>query len=219
MKTYHKIQTMYARTECGELIVGEWANPVFGFLHRNAWVFTEKVDGTNIRVTWDGAQRRFVGKTDNSQIHNALVARLEDLFPNEKLAEIFGTDPACLYGEGYGAKIEKGGGNYNPDGQDFVLIDIRCGDFWLERENIVDVATKAGIEAVPIIGRGPLAEMHRLVEQGLRSVWGDFQAEGIVAKPSVELVARNGARVITKLKTKDFNRVYEAPARPLGETT
>lgn len=35
-----------------------------------------------------------------------------------KDAEVFGCD-ACLYGEGYGAKIQKGGGNYRAD-QDFV---------------------------------------------------------------------------------------------------
>ena len=42
------------------------------------------------------------------------------------------------------------------------------------------------------------------VKKGFISKWGDFQAEGIVARPQVELKARNGKRVITKIKNKDF---------------
>lgn len=41
---------------------------------------------------------------------------------------------------------------------------------------------------------------------GFKSTWGDFQAEGIVARPSVELKNRAGERIITKIKCKDFPR-------------
>jgi hypothetical protein len=39
---------------------------------------------------------------------------------------------------------------------------------------------------------------------GFKSQWGDFIAEGIVARPVVELKSRNGDRIITKIKYKDF---------------
>jgi hypothetical protein len=39
---------------------------------------------------------------------------------------------------------------------------------------------------------------------GVKSWWGDFDAEGIVARPQVELFTRAGHRIITKLKCKDF---------------
>ena len=58
--------------------------------------------------------------------------------------------------------------------------------------------------SVPIIGRGMLHDMIDRVRCGFTSTWGDFPAEGIVARPAVELKARNGARIITKIKTKDF---------------
>ena len=38
----------------------------------------------------------------------------------------------------------------------------------------------------------------------IRSTWGDFEAEGIVARPKTELMARNGSRLITKIKCRDF---------------
>lgn len=41
-------------------------------------------------------------------------------------------------------------------------------------------------------------------EKGFKSQWGDFIAEGIVARPMTELKNRNGSRIITKIKHKDF---------------
>ena len=43
-----------------------------------------------------------------------------------------------------------------------------------------------------------------LARKGFNSYWGDFKAEGIVARPAFELKARNGKRLITKIKYKDF---------------
>ncbi len=57
---------------------------------------------------------------------------------------------------------------------------------------------------MPIIGTGTLGDMVDNVKSGFNSQWGDFQAEGIIARPSIELKARNGGRIITKLKCKDF---------------
>jgi hypothetical protein len=39
---------------------------------------------------------------------------------------------------------------------------------------------------------------------GLKSQWGDFEAEGIVARPKVDLFDRGGNRIICKIKGKDF---------------
>jgi len=57
---------------------------------------------------------------------------------------------------------------------------------------------------VPIIGMGTLHEMVELAKTGFKSRWGDFMAEGVVAKPAVELKSRNGERIITKIKYKDL---------------
>ena len=108
-----------------------------------------------------------------------------------------------MYGEGYGAKIQKGGGNYRPE-QDFVLFDIKIGDWWLQRPDIEEIANQLDIDIVPIIGSGTLEDMIAMTEKGFHSRWGKFDAEGIVARPAVELKARNGGRIITKIKHKDF---------------
>ncbi len=208
MEKYHKIQTVFKRdpaTKYKTLLMGEYSLPEFEYLANNMWMFTEKVDGTNIRIGMSERQLVIKGKTDAAQIPTFLLGRLMETFQPTKLYEVFkDLDDFCLYGEGYGAKIQKGGGNYKPDGVDFVLFDVRVGKWWLNRIDVVDVALQLGVGVVPTIGEGSLSSMVEICRGGIESQWGDFQAEGIVARPKVELVSRSGQRIITKIKTKDF---------------
>jgi hypothetical protein len=227
MKEYHKIDSVFKRdpaTNNKSFIEGDWANEAFSYLADNTWVFTEKVDGTNIRVMIAHCSESgpgsvtFGGKTDAAQIPATLVTQLQNRFHNGdalmRLSEAF-PDGACLYGEGYGAKIQKGG-NYRPD-QDFVLFDVKVGDWWLERHNVEDVAAKLGLDVVPIIGVGSLHDMIAMTRRGFPSSWGNFTAEGVVARPQVELKTRNGQRIITKVKHKDFTHSNASRACAIGE--
>lgn len=206
---YHKIQTVWLRdpaTNHKTLLEGQWSKPEFGWLAGNEWVFTEKVDGTNIRIAIDGVTRdvKIDGKTDNAQIPAFLLPRLNEI---GERAEAAGLRDIVLYGEGYGAKIQKGGGNYKADGTDFVLFDAYStgpDPMWLERANIEDIAAKLDIGVVPVVGWGSLHYAIIMAREGFNSMWGPFAAEGLVARPAVELRNRRGERVITKIKAKDF---------------
>ena len=207
MIEYPKIQTVYKRdmeNKGKTLLEGQWTQPEFEYLANNQWLFTEKVDGTNIRIMVGPHSVTFGGRTDAAQIPAQLLNRLNDVFLplTGMLCSMLGDD-ACLYGEGYGSKIQKGGGNYRPD-QDFVLFDIRVGDLWLGWHDVVDIARQLRIQAVPVIGQGTLFEAITMARCGIRSSWGNFPAEGIVARPAVDLVTRRGQRIITKIKSKDF---------------
>ena len=57
--------------------------PAVEYLKDNIWQFTEKVDGTNIQVYWDGHKVEFAGRTDKAQIPSHLMERLEELFDGE----------------------------------------------------------------------------------------------------------------------------------------
>lgn len=209
MSEYHKIQSIFKRDLTSKrktLIEGDWTLPEFEYLANNIWTFTEKVDGTNIRVIFKDYSVIFGGRTDNAQIPARLVTRLNERFFDlvPKLREIFPSGSAVLYGEGYGANIQKGGVNYRQD-QDFVLFDIKCGDWWLQRADVEDVASKLGLDVVPIIGEGTLHDAVSQAKAGIISTWGDFQAEGIVARTKTELKTRSGHRIITKIKCRDFD--------------
>ena len=212
MNQYHKIQTVFKRnpaTKYRTLLEGEWSLPEFEYLSLCEWVFTEKVDGTNIRIQYQDHQITFGGKTDRAQIPANLVNRLSKLFLEEDTIDLFfgmfGDGPVCLYGEGYGDKIQKAGKYYSAD-QDFILFDVKVGDWWLKRGDVNEIADKLGIDIVPILGTGTLFDMVRLAKAGIESSWGKFQAEGYVARPLVELKTRGGHRIITKIKCRDFPR-------------
>lgn len=208
MNNYHKIQTVYKRdpeTKHKTLLEGSFSLPEFEYLAENKWQWQEKIDGANTRAMFDGELILFGGRTDNAQISAFLANRLNEIFlPQlELFRTMFPDGKVCLYGEGYGAKIQKGGGNYRQD-QDFVLFDIKIGDWWLLRPDVEDIAQKLSLDIVPVIGSGTLFEMVAKVKEGFNSQWGDFIAEGIVARPLVELKTRRGDRLITKVKCKDF---------------
>lgn len=228
METYHKIQTLFKRHQDGpkkgKMIRGDWTTPELEYLAGNEWEFTEKVDGTNIRIgyhpdpefpDWDFVE--FAGRSDNAQIPEDLLTHLRDtftlgLFRDAELSNV------TLFGEGYGPKIQSGG-KYREDAS-FVLFDVKIGDWWLQRKDVDDIAEKLGIDSVPTIGYGTLQDATDIVESGLtftetgavkrwgrnglRSKWGDFEAEGIVARPVVPMFDRKGQRIITKIKAVDF---------------
>lgn len=206
---YHKIPGLYKREEQKpfRLIEGVYREPELELLNGITWVFTEKVDGTNIRIIWDGHNVVFGGRTENAQIPSHLVTKLNELFMGTKMEQVFeqvfGESKAILFGEGFGAKIQKGGGNYS-DNQEFVLFDVKVGDLYLKREDVEDIADKFSLQVVPIVGKGMLEYGVTIVKAGLQSRWGDFEAEGLVAKPATDLFNRKGERIITKIKAEDF---------------
>ena len=205
MTEYHKIQSIWLRdpeTKFKNFIKGKWSMPEFDYLADCTWALTEKVDGTNIRLIWDGAKATVGGRTDSAQISTFLLKSLEPYL--ERLPVAFGETPAVVYGEGFGAKIQKGGVNYIADRADFVAFDVRVGNVWLSRDNVEDVGEQLGCSSVPVLGYGTLHDAVRMCQEGFDSRWGAFPAEGIVARPEVELLTRRGYRIITKIKCKDF---------------
>jgi len=213
MTEYHKIQTVFLRSpesNYKNLMYGQWAYPEFEMLKDLSWVWTEKIDGTNIRILWDGTTVRFGGKTDDAQMPTFLLKVLQDTFTPERMKAVF-PEPGnvCLYGEGYGARIQKGGGNYLPDRTDFILFDARVDTWWLTRESLEDISAKLNIGIVPILGRGPLLEAVEFTRKGFKSTIAqnkDYDSEGLILKPPVDLFNRNGKRIVAKIKHRDFKQ-------------
>jgi hypothetical protein len=208
---YHKIQSVFLRDPANRhktFLLGQYSLPVFEYLAGNQWVWTEKIDGTNVRVRWDGTDVEFGGRTNDAQMPVFLMQRLQQIFTPVALARVFpdikdGVQ-VILFGEGYGAKIQKAGGLYKPDGCDFILFDVMVNGLYLERHNVDDIAVQLQIESVPELGRGTLLEAIERVKEGFPSMIGKAQAEGMVLRPVVELTDRLGHRVITKVKHRDF---------------
>lgn len=215
---YHKIDSVYLRdpeNNWRTFLDGQWSRPEFGYLAGLDWVWTEKIDGTNIRVSWCKPEPappvlQFSGRTNAAHIPAPLVNRLNELFTNEIMDRAFPDledgELITLYGEGYGKGIQKGGDLYKPNGVDFILFDVRVGDLWLKRDAVESVARNLGIDIVPVMSAGSLLNAIELVRGGFDSVIAAVNrpAEGLVVRPAIELLDRQGRRIITKIKTRDF---------------
>lgn len=203
---YCKIQTAFKRDERGIIIPGEWTLPEFEYLADRPWRWTEKVDGTNIRLHWNGETVTVGGRTDNAQVPAPLVANLAPQLNPSLWATIFSdSSDVTVYGEGYGPKIQKGGGAYRAD-QGLIVFDVRVGRWWLKDEDVSNVAAALGLDVVPTVGYGwTLSGAWEIVREGaLTSRWPGVTPEGLVGRPQVDLFSRNGDRIIVKLKLRDW---------------
>lgn len=211
MIPYIKIDTPFERDNDGtkKLIDCKFRNETVEYLKDNKWLCSEKIDGTNIGVVWDGHKVSFQGRTERAQIPAPLVNKLNELFGgtvNEEMFEQkFGEMNVILFGEGYGPKIQKGGGLYRDD-VSFILFDVYLPDqnLWLKRDAVEDIAKGFGIDVVDIILIGTLQEAIDFVKTKPKSHIGTANMEGLVCRPIVEMLDRMGKRVITKIKVCDF---------------
>ena len=211
MNEYTKIETIFERDMEGskKLIEGKFRNETVEFLKDNQWICTEKIDGTNIGIVWDGHKASYQGRTERAQIPAHLMNKLIEMFGGETNEELFeqkfGETQVVLFGEGYGAKIQKGGGNYRSD-VSFILFDVYLPEqnLWLKRDALEDIAKTFGIDIVPIVLTGTLQEAVNFVKQKPKSTIGVADMEGLVCKPTVDMLDRMGRRVIVKVKVRDF---------------
>ena len=210
---YQKIPNIYKREEGNnskKLIEGVFTSDELEALAGMNWVWTEKVDGTNIRVIWDGYRVSFAGRTDKAMIPAHLLAKLDELFGGPNMEEIFeqkfGNKKLILFGEGFGEKIQSGG-KYGP--VNFILFDVFIeGEdgrgYWLRQEDVESIAESFDIQSVPVVGRGSLLDAVKFIKKHPKSWLKDEEMEGVVCRPSVRIFDGRGNRFIVKIKCRDF---------------
>lgn len=218
---YPKIQTLWRRDERKVVIPGDFTMPELRYLADLPWRWTEKVDGTNIRLHWDGSTVTIGGRTDNAQLPPKFAEAIEAHVAPALWAKAFpDADDVTVYGEGYGAGIQKGG-SYRPD-KGFIAFDVKVSEWWLRDEDMRDVAQSLGLDVVPSFGWGPtLNDVWQTVVDGdLKSDWPEVQIEGLVGKPGADLFNRRGERIAVKVKVRDWTeylrKTADQPTREVG---
>lgn len=214
MRLYPKIETLFER-DPATFRVDPTHLRIPAAAEIAKWSVTEKVDGMNIRIVYVKGEPsiKIGGRSDNAQLPADLIQHIYDTFPREKFEACFKPDTAdgtglVLYGEGYGAGIQKGG--YYRSDKAVILFDAAfCygeGFWWQPEDTVTELAEKFGVPRVPILGRWSLDEIVDFVRPGAYSVIAQQQAisEGVVGRTRVPLFDANGRRLIIKLKTVDF---------------
>jgi hypothetical protein len=213
---YGKIETLFERdmvkgspTEHRLLEPLRFKNPVYGQLAKMEW--TEKVDGTNIRVDWipEGLYPdppvtdviKYSGKTDRAVLPGNLVKWLHKNLNADTMRKRFESATVTLYGEGYGTGIQKGGG-YRPD-QAFILFDVFVHDvkslptfytpssgndhwmqgYWMPDDMMREAAALLGIEVVPRpFGEMTIMGAAETVRQGFPSMVAGWHNSSVGAE-------------------------------------
>lgn len=210
MKEYHKIETLFKREETGKhkLIEGVFRNSTIQYLKDLQWEFTEKVDGTNIRIYWDGHKVSYGGRTDNAQLRTDLTMLIERKVmgtPAEQFFEqLFGDKEVYIFCEGFGKGIQSGG-EYSSF-VDLMVYDIQVDGLWLDRPQMMDLALKLTLRVVPQLLIGTLQEAIDYVKKTEFSSIGTGKQpfEGVVGRPLFTLKDGYNERLIVKIKRKDF---------------
>lgn len=216
MQEYLKINNIFKFDEKYRNIVG--MTDTYEALKNITWQGTEKVDGTNIRVYWDGHRISLAGRTEKAMIPSDLENYLSSLFLTQEMEyvfeQMFGEKEVILFGEGYGPKIQNGG-DYSPSAS-FILFDILIGNSYLSRDNVNQIADRLGLKAVPIVFEGNLNEAIKFVAEHHMSTLGNgkHEMEGLVLEPKgVRLYDYNFKPVKCKCKYRDIMKAKEIPGR------
>lgn len=197
---YHKINSIFKRDSKGNFIF-EFSRPEFEYLKNSLWFGYEKLHGMNIRIYKTG---EIHGRTDNAQIPSCLYPVLEKV--REKLVKSSLPDSTILYGEGYGKNIN-GGNQYISNGNNFCLFDVMITGNFQDQSNVENIARGLELDFAPCFGSHPLLDWVHLIrnkEFFHSKLHPGSINEGVVLKPQVDLFCRDGERVVTKLKFRDF---------------
>lgn len=206
MNEYRKIANVFKFDAKYKNIVG--LNEPFNSLKNLMWVGTEKVDGTNIRIIWDGYKIELKGRTDNAQFQGDLFDTLSQMFLTKEMEyvfeQIFENKEVVIYGEGYGPKIQAGGDLYS-DKPKFIVFDINIDGHYLKRDNVLDICEKLNLDVVPDIFLGTIDEAKKFVSKHPSSTINEkHEMEGLVLELPLEIFDKNGNPLKCKVKYRDM---------------
>lgn len=217
-KEYFKIPAVFKRDPANgnKMIDGEFISDQVFYLRYNDWIWTEKIDGTNTRIIWDGEHVTFMGHTEKSQLPPELLKFLQEKYGSEAFEELleqnFGAKHVVLFGEGYGRKIQGPGSLYNPNGVGYALFDAFVDDkWWVDRFSLENIAKELAIPTVPVWAYGSsllfaIDTIKGDADQHLHTAikGGTAPIEGFVCTPSVALFDASGTPIKVKVKVKDL---------------
>ena len=117
--------------------------------------------------------------------------------------------PIYIYGEYFGCGIQKCGGRYINNANDFVVFDIKQQGWWIPKELRDNICEQLALKTVPFIGIMTLAEIENMVRASFPTKFEGAEdptliEEGIVARPTIPLLDSRGNRIIVKVKYCDY---------------
>ena len=168
----------------------------------------EKIHGTSAHIRWNAKEQK-VKFFSSGERHEKFVSLFDTEFLQAKLAELFVTSNAIIYGEAYGGKQQGMSATYGKELK-FIGFEVQVGELWLNVPNAEGVCKSLNIEFVDYVKVSTDltaldAERDKHSIQAVRNGCGEDKIrEGVVLKPLIELTTNNGGRVIAKHRRDEF---------------
>ena len=214
MKEYQKIDTLYKFDNATKTYTDEFYSPYVEYLRNNKWLSSEKVDGTNVSVQFDGHRVEFHGRTERSDLPKEVLAILTEKFAGSEVEfeQLFCGKQAILFMECYGGKIQ--GGVYGGK-ERLIGFDIMVNGQYLDKRCIGEIFAKFGVDCVEFKEIENLDEAINEVKSWAENTQagiskycekGTTVKEGLVCVPAVRIHDHQGKRIIVKIKVKDIKK-------------
>lgn len=222
---YPKITSPFKRTDNKSKTVNTsvWFDDYAKFFGESGLPFyaTEKVDGTNLNIVYDGNHIQYTGHTDktnwNPEVEEWIKSKFKTTEFEQLCEQLFGEHEIKLCGELIGPKIQNN--FYKLEDYKFILFDIHnnTSNTWWKRGIVEEIAKELDLDIVPLIGGTNLIDLSDENKNSLRGwthvlqngefksrINEDIEIEGFVVRPLMEILKANGERVIYKIKIKDI---------------
>lgn len=205
---YPKFYAPYERAERSKYLDPTKPRPTLEPYMNNStkWYVSNKLDGTNTRILWDGHKVEVRGRTNASKLQGYQNELLDVLTVNDNYLfdEAFGEKPVVIYGESFGGKIQCNPHNAEPQ---FKVFDMQVDGIWLDYSDVEELSDKLNLgynEHHVLYGWSNVMTYFKELRKELDTNGKYF--EGIVACPVNMPLTRFGERVITKIKVADFEK-------------
>lgn len=187
----------------------EYSEEVKPFLEQDFYAY-EKVDGTNIRIIWDGYNIEFKGRTDKAEIPKPLLEYLEKTYNNEDfkllMEEKFGIKQVVIYGEGYGNKIQPEGHLYIDNSVSFIGFDVMVDGVYTLKWDVI--LKELNIPYVLWYRLGNIEEIIDFMKyDDIKSKINDKKIiEGFVLRLNLPVYDRDRKPIMFKLKYRELEK-------------
>ena len=216
MVEYQKIPTLYTFDSKIKRFVNKIYDPLVDYLKGNEWLCSEKINGMNISVTYDGHRVSWNGRTEDSELPKEVENILRGTFEESEIIfeQMFGEKEVHLFMECYGGKLQ--GGIYGGK-ERLVGFDVMVDGYYLDKMVIKDIFEKFGVACVHLTVVSHLSmaidmvkywmehnSVSQYCEDGKQTM-----PEGLVCVPAARLYDHQGNRVIVKIKVRDLKKTIE----------
>lgn len=212
IEVYPKFYAPYERKEHSKLVdINKPKRDIKPYMTDDmTWTVSEKLNGINTRIIWDGYSIEVKGRNDKTELQGGQLDLQGDLIASQMdngnfmFDELFGTKKVTIFGEVIGTKIQ--GNPYKLGETQFKVFDILINDVWVSPEGITKIAEDLNMSTVMhYTVRGWDNVMTNFIEIWKNCRKKKFYFEGLVAYPAHQPLTKKGERVITKIKVKDFD--------------